>query len=637
MSWFPGFSTAATGAWLFLLLIPLVILYFLKLRRQRFQIASLALWQQVISDQRVNSPFQKFKRNLLLLFQVLVLSLIALAAMQPFIKGDAENSQYLPIMIDTSASMAAEDESGTSRLDLAKEQVREIIEGLLPGQQITLVAVGSTARRLTEFTDNKPLLLSALDRIEVADVPSRFEDGLQLAQALTRTFKIDKVRLYSDGNLPTRTMPTGGEMAAVDFDLSYELEFFRLESGGRNMGITALNARRASVEEWDVFVRIEAGDAAPASGELQLWVNGEQIREPEPLSLEAGTSQRLAFRVDAQQPSRIETRLTVDGHDALSSDNQAYLELPVGRELLVYCSKSLATFRHALSNMSGILMEPDADGASSLDGYDLVISDDADDLDIESTTYLLVGAATPDVQPLVTVETGLNEVVDWKREAPLLRHVQLRDVQVMDLPKRVEGVEDGDFEELGYEILAFGNESPLIVRKRDGPKLTYALLFHTDRSTLPYRVGFPILIQNVVNEALQQASLSELRAVATGVLPPQALAPETGYRITGPNTSLQLTSNEDGLLDGIPAPIVGEYEIRRGGNLIRQLGVSLVNSTETSLRGVDEIQFREVKVTGESERVKSDKPLWGTLAVMAFVVLLLEWWYFQKRPSGMPS
>lgn len=637
MSWLPGFSTAATGALLFLALIPLIIFYFLKLRRQRLEIASLALWQQVISDQRVNSPFQKFKRNLLLLFQILLLSLVALAAMQPFIKGDAENSQYLPIMIDTSASMAAEDESGVSRLELAKEQVREIIEGMLPGQQITLVAVGSTARRLTEFTDNKPLLLSALDKVEVSDVPSRFEDGLQLAQALTRTFKIDRVRLYSDGNLPTRTTPTGGEMAAVDFDLSYELEFFRLESGGRNMGITALNARRASVEEWDVFVRIEAGDAAPVSGQLELWVNGQQIREPEPLSLEAGTSQRLSFRVDAQQPSRVETRLTIDGHDALASDNKAYLELPVGRELLVYCSKSLATYRHALSNMPGILVEPAADGATTVDNYDLVISDDADDLNKESATYLLIGAVPPDLQPLVTVETGLADVVDWKREAPLLRHVQLRDVQIADLPRRAEGVEDGDFEELGYEILAFGNESPLIVRKRDGPKLTYSLLFHTDRSTLPYRVGFPILIQNAVNEALQQSSLSELRALATGVLPPQTLEPQTAYRIVGPETSLQLTSSEDGLLDGIPAPIVGEYEIRSGNRTIRQLGVSLVNSTETSLTGVDEIQFREVKVTGESERVKSDKPLWGTLAFAAFVVLLLEWWYFQKRPSGMPS
>lgn len=637
MSWLPGFSAAATGAWLFLLLIPLIIFYFLKLKRPQLQIASLALWQQVISDQRVNAPFQKFKRNMLLLFQVLLLSLVALAAMQPFIRGNAENAQYLPILIDTSASMAAVDEAGESRLDLAKAQVREIIEGLLPGQQLTLVAVGSTARRLTEFTDNKPLLLSALDKVEVADVPSRFEDGLQLAQAMTRTFEIEKVRLYSDGNLPTRTSPTGGEVATVDFDLSYQLEFFRLPPAGRNIGITALNARRASVEEWDVFVRIEAGAAASASGQIELFVNGERLQEPAPVLLQPGTSQRLVFRVDAQQASRVQARLTVDGHDALPSDNMAFLDLPVGRELFVYCPASLATYRHALSQMPGILVEPDANGAATLASYDLIVTDTPDDLSKEAATFLLVGAAPADLQPLVTMETGLAEVVDWKREAPLLQHVQLRDVQIADLPKRAAGVADGDFEELGYEILAYGNESPLIVRKRDGPKLYYALLFHTDRSTLPYRVGFPILIQNVVNEALQQASLSELRALPTGSLPALNLEPRTAYRVTGPKVSQELTSNEEGVLDNVLAPVVGEYEIRRGGELIRQIGVSLINSTETSLTGVDEIQFREVKVGAEVEKVKTDRPLWSTLALAAFGVLLLEWWYFQKRPSGMPS
>ncbi|MFO1093913.1 MAG: VWA domain-containing protein [Planctomycetaceae bacterium] len=637
MSWLPGFSAAATGAWLFLLLIPLIIFYFLKLKRPRLEIASLALWQQVISDQRVNAPFQKFKRNLLLLLQVLMLCLIALAAMQPFIKGNTAQSQYLPILIDTSASMAAVDEAGKSRLELAKEQVREIIDGLLPGQQLTLVAVGSTAQRKTEFTDNKPLLLSELDKLKVVDVPSRLEDGLQLAQALTRTFEIEQVRLYSDGNLPTRMSPTGGEVASVDFDLSYKLDFFKLPPAGRNIGITALNARRASVEEWDVFVRVEAAKAASTSGQLEVYVNGQLLREAEPLSLEAGTSQRLVFKVDAQQPAHVEARLKPDGHDALPSDNTAYLELPVGRELLVYCATSLATYRHAMSQMPGILMEPNAAGQATLNSYDLVISDTEADLGKEAGTYLLVGAVPADLKPLITTETGLADVVDWRREAPLLQHVQLRDVQITDLPRKVAGVKDGDFEELGYEILALGNEAPLILRKRDGPKLYYTLLFHTDRSTLPYRVGFPILIQNAVNEALQQASLSELRALATGVLPPLTLDRETAYRVVGPGSTADLTSNEDGVLDGVPAPIVGEYEIRRGGEVVKKMGVSLINSTETSLADVDEIQFREVKVGAESERVQTDKPLWSTLAAIAFVVLLLEWWYFQKRPSGMPS
>lgn len=627
------------GAWLFLLLIPLLIFYFLKLKRPRLEIASLALWRQVISDQRVNSPFQKFKRNLLLLLQIMILVLLALAAMQPFIRGDAASSEYLPIMIDTSASMAAVDEeTGESRLDLAKAEVREIIENMLPGQQITLISVGATVRRATEFTDNKPLLLSALDGIEASDVPSRFEDGLQVAQALTRTFEIDKVRLYSDGNLPTRPTPTGQQVAAVDFDLSYQLEFFQLPPAGRNMGITALNARRKSVDEWQIFVRVDASDATSTSGQVEILLNGQPLGAPEPVSLEAGQSQRLEFSVSAREAAFLEARLKADGHDALQSDNVAYLELPVGRELLVYCARSLATYRHSLSGLEGLIIEPDAQDQSSLSSYDLVVSDTLDDLAQESTTYFFVGVIPEDLQEMITVETDLAEVVDWKRDAPLLQHVQLKEVQISDLPRRGPDVEDGDFEELGYELLAFGNEGPLIIRKRDGRKLLYYMLFHTDRSTLPYRVGFPILVQNVVSEALQQASLSELSAMTTGILPPLPLKPGTTYAVTGPDGfSMSPTTGESGLLDGIPAGAVGEYEVRQGGEVIRRFGVGLLNATETSLVGVDEIQFREIKVGAEEERLKQDKPLWTTLAVLAFVVLMLEWWYFQKKPAGMPN
>src|SRR3989304_9960742 len=89
---FPGFY-ALSGAWLALLFAPLVLLYFLKLKRPRVEIPSLALWRQVINDQRVNSPFQKFKRNLLLLLQLLLLLFLVLAAMQPFWPSGARRAE----------------------------------------------------------------------------------------------------------------------------------------------------------------------------------------------------------------------------------------------------------------------------------------------------------------------------------------------------------------------------------------------------------------------------------------------------------------------------------------------------------------------------------------------------------------
>src|SRR5882724_8863701 len=118
---FPTF-TALSSAWLFLLLVPLVAFYFLKLKRPRHIIPSLVLWRQVLADQRVNSPFQKFKRNFLLLLQILLLALLVLAAMQPLLRREVSQANRLPILIDVSASMGALDaDGGKSRLAEVKK------------------------------------------------------------------------------------------------------------------------------------------------------------------------------------------------------------------------------------------------------------------------------------------------------------------------------------------------------------------------------------------------------------------------------------------------------------------------------------------------------------------------------------
>src|SRR5438105_1447693 len=98
-----------SAALLALLIAPLVLFYFLKLKRPRLELPSLVLWRQVLNDNRVNSPFQKFKRNILLLLQLLLLILLVLAAMQPYWRGQVGRTHRLPILVDCSASMAALD------------------------------------------------------------------------------------------------------------------------------------------------------------------------------------------------------------------------------------------------------------------------------------------------------------------------------------------------------------------------------------------------------------------------------------------------------------------------------------------------------------------------------------------------
>ncbi|MGH7127822.1 MAG: hypothetical protein ACREIV_04600, partial [Planctomycetaceae bacterium] len=164
----------------------------------------------------------------------------------------------------------------------------------------------------------------------------------------------------------------------------------------------------------------------------------------------------------------------------------------------------------------------------------------------------------------------------------------------------------------------------------------YYLLFHTDRSTLPYRVAFPILIANLVQIGLQTASLSEVRGAKTGVLPEIAargLEPNETYWVTGPHgIEERAESDASAVVSGIAAPRVGRYRIGSGETAI-QIGASLLDAPETRLEAVEEIQFEELSVRAAEEQLQSDWPLWPYLAMLGFGVLLAEWWFFQRRPA----
>ncbi|MSR56104.1 MAG: VWA domain-containing protein [Planctomycetaceae bacterium] len=625
MSW-PGFVSLG-GAWLFLLLVPLVIFYFLKLKRPRMDIPSLALWRSVLNDQRVNAPFQRFKRNLLLLLQALLLICLALAAMQPFWPSGADRAQYLPILIDTSASMGALDTAGgRSRLEAAKEEIRKLIDNLLPDQRLSLIAVSSTARRLTDFSDNKRVLRDALAQIEVSPVASRLEDALRMTQALARTVPVETVVLYTDGNVP----------ADIDFELPFQLNYQKLPPAGQNIGITAINARRSG-ERWDVFVRIDGSKEAQTTAGVQLLKNGQPI-DDEVLSLEPGQSQRIVFHVDGEGPSSLEVRLKPDGFDSLASDNTVYLDLPVGRPLTVYCPPDLTSFRHALRGLKDVTLYPQDDGKGGASSYDLAISDRPSDAALDAAVLVSVGVLPDDLAKLVKVDSEIAEVVDWQRSAPLLQHVLLTDVQIAERPVSAAGVRDRDYEEQGYEILAQGRTGPLVLKKDASGRPSYFFLFHTDRSTLPYRVGFPILVTNAVQLAQAQAGLAEARGQSTGLLAPRTLKSETVYRVTAPDGEAVVSkTNAEGLLSGVSAAQVGRYRIEEGGREVASVGVSLLTGAESSLASVDRLQFKEIAVGASETILKSDRPLWPFFAVLGFVLLLAEWWFFQRRPGGLPA
>jgi len=657
---------ALSSAWLFTLIAPLVLFYFLKLKRPRLEIPSLVLWRQVLNDRRVNSPLQRFKRNLLLLLQLVLLVLLVLAAMQPFWRGGRLRAQRIPVIIDCSASMGAVDKpGGATRLQVATKELGGMIDSLAPDQEMCLITFGRAARKQTDFTNDKRALREALRQIQVEDVPSDpstvpgghiadpqgvprygavnlssgIEDALRVAQALARSDPFEEVVMFSDGNFPSRAY----------FDLSFGLDYQRLAPAGPNVGITSLNARRrlpaggqAGTEGgWDVFALIEGSADAEGPVTVEISREGGDVVGMEHVSITKGTAHRMVFRASGDSASSLKVTLIPEGFDSLACDNVAFLELPLSRPLRTYVSADLDGYRRVLEVLEGVSVESGGEGSAGLPAsggppYDLVITNREEDLALEGTTCCYVGLVPEDLRELVSVEEGGARVVDWSRSSPLLQHVELNDVVIADQPRSGQDVGESDYEGRGYEVLIHGESGPLLLQKRDRAKLLFNFLFHSDHSTLPYRVGFPVLVSNLVQVAREQAGLAEAHGRRTGILSGVLVQPERTCEIRGPEGETRVErSDEAGVLSGVPAPRVGYYDISEGGKLQSRIGASLLAASETKLERVEEIKFAEdLSVAASSVAPETDRPLWSVLAIVAFCVLLGEWWYFNRDPRG---
>ena len=620
-----GFN-AISKLWLLTLIIPVLIFYFLKLKRQRMKVPSLFLWQQVLRDRRVNSPFQRFKRHILLILQLILLSLLVLAALEPYVFGTLHKGKRIPILIDNSASMGALDtKGGQTRLERAKEKVRKMVEDKVSGQEFCLISFSNSAKKVCGFTDNARILLDALNKIKVEDLPSNIEDALRMAQAMARNYPFNEAILFSDGNFPKQ----------ADFNLSFKLNFQKIPSGGTNLSITALTARRMSSGDWRIFTELSGTEDAKTAN-LEFYLNGKLLGK-ETFTPSPDQAERLSFTVPGDRRGDLELRIVTDRFDSLKSDNKAWLRLPRLRPLRVFISPSLRSVNAAMRGIDGIKIFSEENGLDNT-MFDLIITDNSADFVKESRVLFSAGIVPEKLQSMLKITKHSVNLVDWNREDELLRHVELRELTILEgpVPTNSEGssVNKKEIADLGYETLIFAKKAPLLLKRRWGEHSQYNLLFHPDHSTLPYRIAFPILIKNLVEIARRKAGLADLAADHTGVLPDLTLLPNTEYTITRTNSTTKRKEKTDknGTLTGVAAFKSGKYKITANGKNVYEIGVSLLNRDESSLKGVKKISFNELAVTAERTKAQVAKSLWKYFALLALIVLFIEWWFFNKRP-----
>jgi len=98
----------APFAFAFAAAIPVVILFYLLKRKRVVKlVSSTLLWQKFLAETQASAPFQKLRKNWLLILQIILLVLAVLALSRPYFATRAKPAQLRVVILDASASMQA--------------------------------------------------------------------------------------------------------------------------------------------------------------------------------------------------------------------------------------------------------------------------------------------------------------------------------------------------------------------------------------------------------------------------------------------------------------------------------------------------------------------------------------------------
>ena len=355
MGWIPHFLSPWNGVIAAGITVPtLLLLYFLKLRRRTVSVSSTFLWKKAVQDLQVNSPFQKLRKNLLLLLQLLLLMALILAVSRPVANFTPGAGKLAVILIDRSASMNATDQpGGTSRLEEAKKEAKDLVAGMARDGRATVIAFDDQPEIMQTLTGDGALLKEAIDRITPTDRPTKLGMAFQLAQAQAAQSEANntevrpEVWLYSDGRVED----------AGDLRLDGQLKYQEIgtDTAG-NIGIVSLDARRNYDQptQVQVFGRLaNYGDKA-VNADVQLTVDGAlqkvssvhliperwgdaawMAAHPNDGDPHASGQNVVSFTIEMQQAGIVKVEQMNKTDDLLSADDSAQVIVPPPKALSV--------------------------------------------------------------------------------------------------------------------------------------------------------------------------------------------------------------------------------------------------------------------------------------------------------------
>ncbi len=631
----------------------IVLLYFLKLRREPQIVPSTLIWLKTTEDLHVNRPFRWLRANILLILQLLLVALLLLALLRPTVHGGAKGVARYVILIDTSASMGATDVS-PNRLEYAKEKaIDEVVDGVMDSNDMAMVvAFNDTASVVASYTSDKDRLRRAIRSIALTHRSTDITPALQLVEPLANpdTVMIEGEEVQPEGAV--RPVPAtvvlysdGGFTDVPEASLGdVDIVFRSVGQEDNNVGIAALAARENESKPGRIglFVRVANVGQAAEHRRLQLLVEETPVGV-EDLSVPAQSATSASFELTALRDALVEVRL--DGEDALPFDNVAYLRLrppqPV-RVALVTAGNRWLEFALSTSEVKELaevdvispeqLQEGRVQSAFAAGQYNLVISDGIPLPESTEANTILFGVAPPNPKAARLVQVAHPVIIDTNSSHPLLQYVDLATLRI------VKGFAIDA--QAGAVPLARSTAGTIICEIPRGYYRDCVVGFRllNEEGALntdwPVRVSFPVFLMN----ALRAYGRAELTGIEASLRPGQPFHLDQRFVprgaspvvLTPRGTKLPMTKTGTGYVFGA-TDLVGIYKVLNGEKLLATFTVSMLNQDESNIAVRHEAIIGGREIRSQEQRIVVRSELWPWAVLLAFAICLTEWYVYNRR------
>ncbi len=612
-----------------LLALPIILLYMLRLRRRDLLVSSTWLWQRLLRDREANAPWQRLRRNLLLLLQLLLLAALVLALARPFIPVPSVVSGSVVVLLDGSASMLATDLT-PNRMTVAKEQVSRLIGQLGSDDQMTVILVGRTPTVLAAATSDRDQLRRALEGVQATPAAADWPAAFALASGAAQGFQEARIVIVSDGGLPETVPP-----------LPAELVYLPVGTEGENLALAAL-ATRQTASGPQLFTSVVNYGQAEREAILSISYDGN-LFDSRRLVVPAG--ERIDVVLDLPEEAvAINARLSDAVGDQLAADNSAWAVHEGGlRNKTLLITEGNRFLETVFTLMPGIeLFRSRPAGAGDLEEdvpFDLYVLDSiALPPSIPEAELLIInpqaGEANPEAEqePLLAV-TGVFTTTQVTRvtDSPLLQFVDWGDVHVRQA-QRVEAP---------WAVpLVMAEGGPLLLAgERDGRRAVI-VPFRLQDSDLPLQIAFPVLMANITSWLNPGRTFSASATMQPG--DPISFVPGAGttaVMVQKPDGSVWRQTVGQGPAVFAETDQLGLYEVTLrdvgGDRSAGSFAVNLFAPEESAIGPNESLQIGSVTVAPAVQENVGQRELWPWIAALALGLLLIEWWVYHRGTNQL--